>query len=571
MSGIAREVLLSVDDDGPRKTLKQSEDALRRIENSPVKEEPGLPDGVAIKPAAEGIMREERNPAAVEKPSIEVVKSYRIDSMCNVQILWNSASGRYRYDLVEPPMAQEESRVYADIVAELHKKPRSELATMKKMGGKGRIRQKFERLCRERNVPGPLKEKMHYYIERDFWGYKKIDALLKDGSVEDISCNGYGSPVYVYIPEFESIPTNVTFDSEEDLDDFIMYLVQRGGKSISAARPIQDVALPDGSRLNGTIYREVSSNGTTFSIRVANRTKRTAELLRYRTFSPESLAFLWLAMENRCSMAFIGGTASGKTAALNAVSSFITDKNKVVTIEDTREVRLSSQNWTPLVVRETGEAPITEFELLIAAFRQRPEYVIVGEVRTPEGARSAIHGINSGHTVLLTFHADSAWNFFNRIMNEPFNIPSRTASSLSVVVNLSLVSIPSGEIEIKVRRCRSICEISGVGEDGVLKIDTLFEWDPASDEIRMTSGSSHTLEKIRIDRGWDDSRLINELSARTAILQWMGENAVVDERSIEKIVEAFHRDRKGLMKFIRDHPLFSGRDIVLEEYAYDEH
>ena len=103
-------------------------------------------------------------------------------------------------------------------------------------------------------------------------------------------------------------------------------------------------------------------------------------------------------MENRCSMAFIGGTASGKTAALNAVSGFISDRHKIVTIEDTREVRLASQNWTPLVVRETGEAPITEFDLLVAAFRQRPEYVIVGEVRTPEGARAAIHGINSGHT-----------------------------------------------------------------------------------------------------------------------------------------------------------------------------
>ena len=486
MSSIAREALLSVDDDGPRKKLKLGEKALRQavnIENIGTNEEPEQFPKVAIKPEIVDALFEEKPPAAMEKPTLEVVKSYRIDGMCNVQILWNGSSGRYRYDLVEPPMTKEESLVYTDIVAELHKKPRSELAVMKKVGGRGRIRQKFERLCRERNVPGPLKEKMRYYIERDFWGYKKIDALLKDGSVEDISCNGYGSPVYVYIPEFESIPTNVTFDSEEELDDFIMYLVQRGGKSISAARPIQDVALPDGSRLNGTIYREVSSNGTTFSIRVANRTKRTAELLRYRTFSPESLAFLWLAMENRCSMAFIGGTASGKTAALNAVSSFITDKNKVVTIEDTREVRLSSQNWTPLVVRETGEAPITEFELLIAAFRQRPEYVIVGEVRTPEGARSAIHGINSGHTVLLTFHADSAWNFFNRIMNEPFNIPSRTASSLSIVVNLSLVSIPSGGIEIKVRRCRSICEISGVGEDGALKIDTLFEWDPASDEI----------------------------------------------------------------------------------------
>ena len=570
MSGIAREALLNVDEDGPRKKLKLGEGALWQNEDSPKKEEEEQLQKVAIDPAAEDALIKERLPMAMEKPSIEVVKSYRIDSMCNVQILWNAASGRYQYDLVEPPMSTEEVRSYNDVVAELHKKPRSELDIMKKVGGRGRIRQKFERLCRERNVPGPLKEKMRYYIERDFWGYKKIDALLKDGGVEDISCNGYGSPVYVYIPEFESIPTNITFESEEELDDFIMYLVQRGGKSISAARPIQDVALPDGSRLNGTIYREVSSNGTTFSIRVANRTKRTAELLRYRTFSPESLAFLWLAMENRCSMAFIGGTASGKTAALNAVSSFITDKNKVVTIEDTREVRLSSQNWTPLVVRETGEAPITEFELLIAAFRQRPEYVIVGEVRTPEGARSAIHGINSGHTVLLTFHADSAWNFFNRIMNEPFNIPSRTASSLSIVVNLSLVSIPSGGIEIKVRRCRSVCEISGVGEDGALKIDTLFEWDPVSDEIRMRQGNSHTLEKIKSDRGWDDSRLINELSARTAILRWMGENAIVEERAIEKIVETFHRDRKGLMKFIKDHPLFTGEDIVLEEYAYDE-
>ncbi|HEY3422146.1 MAG TPA: type II/IV secretion system ATPase subunit [Methanocellaceae archaeon] len=570
MSGIAREALLNVDDDGPRKKLKLGEGALRQNEKSPMKEEYETPQKAAIHHVAEEAIFKETLPAAVEKPSLEVVKSYRIDGMCNVQIQWDIASGRHRYDLLEPPMSPDEARAYADLVAELHKKPRSELAAMKKAGGRGRIRQKFERLCRERNISGPLKEKMLYYIERDLWGYKKIDALLKDGSVEDISCNGYGSPVYVYIPEFESIPTNVTFDSEEELDDFIMYLVQRGGKSISAARPIQDVALPDGSRLNGTIYREVSSNGTTFSIRVANRTKRTAELLRYRTFSPESLAFLWLAMENRCSMAFIGGTASGKTAALNAVSSFITDKNKVVTIEDTREVRLSSQNWTPLVVRETGEAPITEFELLIAAFRQRPEYVIVGEVRTPEGARSAIHGINSGHTVLLTFHADSAWNFFNRIMNEPFNIPSRTASSLSIVVSLSLVSIPSGGIEIKVRRCRSICEISGVDEDGALKIDTLFEWDPASDEIRMMSGSSNTLEKIKSDRGWDDTRLINELSARTAILRWMGENAIVEERAIEKIIETFHRDRKGLMKFIRDHPLFASGDIVLEEYSYDE-
>jgi flagellar protein FlaI len=541
---LARDALLGVDDDGPRKGL-----LMGRIDHK------------------------EAEPADVELPGpaaggIEVVKSYRIDDNCSVQILWDEGSGKCRYDLIEPSISGDECKIYEAIVAELHKKPRTELETMKKSGGRERIRQKFERLCRERNVPAPLKEKMRYFIERDFRGYKKIDALLKDENVEDVSCNGYGSPVYVYVPEYESIPTGISFNSEEELDDFILYLVQKGGKSISAAHPIQDVSLPDGSRLNGTIYREVSSNGSTFSIRVANRTRRAAELLRQRTFSPESLAFLWLAMENRCSMAFIGGTASGKTAALNAVIGFITDRHKIVTIEDTREVRLASQNWTPLVVRESGESPITEFELLLAAFRQRPEYVIVGEVRTPEGARAAIHGINSGHTVLMTFHADSASSFFNRVMNAPFNIPPHTAASLSLCVNLAMVSIQSGPVDTKVRRCRSISEICGVNDEGTLNIREVFEWDPAGDSISMTAERSAVLDRIKSDRGWDDGRLVEELSSRASVLRWIGENSVADEASVKKIVESFHRDRKGMLRFIKEHSSFDG-DIALGDFAYD--
>lgn len=542
---LARDLLLSVDDDGAKKSL--------RLGN---KESPAAENHIIIDAGP--------RPAGGR----EVVKSYSIDDHCSVQIIWDAGSGKCLYDLIEPSLTGDELRTYEAIVAELHKKPRSELEAMKRSGGRERIRQKFERLCRERSVPETLKEKLRYFIERDFWGYKKIDALLKDQNVEDVSCNGYGSPVYVYVPEYESIPTGISFKNEEDLDDFILYLVQRGGKSISAAHPIQDVSLPDGSRLNGTIYREISSNGTTFSIRVANRTRRAAELLRQRTFSPESLAFLWMAMENRCSMAFIGGTASGKTAALNAVSGFITDKHKIVTIEDTREVRLASQNWTPLVVRETGESPITEFELLLAAFRQRPEYVIVGEVRTPEGARAAIHGINSGHTVLMTFHADSASSFFNRVMNAPFNIPPHTAASLSLCVNLAMVNIQSGPVDIKVRRCKSISELTGVGDDGTLKINELFGWDPVSDSICMKEGRSTVLDRIRSDRGWDDDRLVEELSSRASVLRWIGENSVVDEARIKKIVESFHRDRKGLLRFIKENASSNG-DIALGDYAYD--
>jgi archaeal flagellar protein FlaI len=485
-----------------------------------------------------------------EADSVKVVKSYRIGRWCSAQVLWDGVAGQYRYELIEPQLSMPELRKYEDIVTKLHKKPRSALAEMRRIGGRERIRQLFDRLCLESGVAGEQKEKMAYCLERDFWGYKKIHGLLGDRNVEDISCNGYGMPVYVYLPGFESVPTNVEFGSEEELDDFVMYLVQKGGKSISAANPIQDVALPDGSRLNVTLYREVSSNGTTFSIRLANRAKGAAELLRHGTFSPESLAFLWLAMENRCSMAFIGGTAAGKTAALNAVSSFIVEKNKVVTIEDTREVRLASRNWTPLVVREAGEAPITEFDLLVAAFRQRPEYVIVGEVRTPEGARAAIHGINSGHTVIMTFHADCASSFFNRITNEPFNISSHIAAGISLCISLSLVTVNAGGADVKVRRCRSIDEVAGV-DDGKVAINPVFEWDPAGDIIAMSPESSVVIRKIRDERGWSDRRMIEEIADRTTVLRWLAGRGIGGEEEARRVAGEFYRNRAALLDKIR--------------------
>jgi archaeal flagellar protein FlaI len=502
-------------------------------------------------------------PALLENPDedgggIRVVKSYRIDRWCSAQVLWDGDAGQYRYDLIEPQLSASEIKKYQAIVAELHKKPRSALAEMRRIGGRERILQLFERLCRERGIDGELKDKMAYCLERDFRGYKKIHGLLADPHVEDISCNGYLMPVYVYLPGFESVPTNVQFGSEEELDDFVMYLVQKGGKSISAASPIQDVALPDGSRLNVTLYREVSSNGTTFSIRLANRAKGATELLRHGTFSPESLAFLWLALENRCSMAFIGGTAAGKTAALNAVAGFIVEKNKVVTIEDTREVRLSSRNWTPLVVRETGEAPITEFDLLVAAFRQRPEYVIVGEVRTPEGARAAIHGINSGHTVIMTFHADCSASFFNRITNEPFGISPHIAAGMSVCISLSMVTVNVGGADVKVRRCLSIGEVAGV-EDGSVVINPVFEWDPASDTITMSPEHSVVIRKIRAERGWSDRRMIEEIADRTAVLRWMAGHMICGDDEVRRVVGEFYRNRAALLEKIRSTQVKGGR------------
>jgi flagellar protein FlaI len=542
------DALLRVDDECPGKTLKKplederakmpegTEDRVDECISSSPQSVP-VSDPIGVNVAGE-------NDAC---GNCEVVHNYTISRWCSAQILWDHKAGQHRYELIEPQMATEEKKAFDDVVSELRKKPRAELARMRLIGGRERILEKFERICGERGIGVDLKEKMRYYLERDFWGYKKIHSLLMDPNVEDVSCNGYKKPVYAYLPGLESVQTSVRFDTEEEMDDFVMYLVQKGGKSISAASPIQDVALPDGSRLNATLYREVSSGGTTFSIRLANRARGAAELLRNGTFSPESLAFLWLAMESRCSMAFIGGTASGKTAALNAVSGFIMEKNKVVTIEDTREVRLASRNWTPLVART--HPPITEFDLLVAAFRQRPEYVIVGEVRTPEGARAAIHGINSGHTVIMTFHADSPQSFFNRLTDEPFNISPHIASGLSLCVSLAMVSLRTGGPEIKARRCISISEVRCV-EAGRVKTQPLFEWDPACDAILIRPVESCVMEKIKAERCWSDSRLIKEIAARASVLRWMAGNMVTGEDDVRRVIETFSRDRPRLMKLI---------------------
>jgi Type IV secretory pathway, VirB11 components, and related ATPases involved in archaeal flagella biosynthesis len=566
MNSLTMETLLKVDDETPaKKSLKLAtvddtharNNTVLSIKETPAETTLSMIPAVVKQPEPDVNMPETAGKDE-NSGSARVVKSYQIDRWCSAQVLWDDNTGQYRYELVEPQLSADEEKKYEGIVAELHKKPRSALAEMKRIGGRERIRLLFERLCKERGIEGDLKEKMSYCIDRDFWGYKKIHGLLADPYVEDISCNGYLMPVYVYLPGFESVSTNVRFASEEELDDFVMYMVQKGDKSISAANPIQDVAMPDGSRLNVTLYREVSSNGTTFSIRLANRAKGAAELLRHGTFTPEALAFLWLAMENKCSMAFIGGTASGKTAALNAVSSFIAEKNKVVTIEDTREVRLSSHNWTPLVVRESGEAPITEFDLLVAAFRQRPEYVIVGEVRTPEGARAAIHGINSGHTVIMTFHADSPASFFNRITEEPFRISPHIASGISLCISLSMVTVSAGGADVKVRRCRSIGEVTGV-EEGNVVINPIFEWDAAGDVLMMTPENSVVIRKIRDERCWTDRRMIEEIADRTAVLRWMARQMICDEEQVRKAVGEFYRNRSATMEKIRSEDHAGGR------------
>ncbi|MDX1746992.1 MAG: type II/IV secretion system ATPase subunit, partial [Halobacteriales archaeon] len=275
--------------------------------------------------------------------------------------------------------------------------------------------------------------KLRYLLARDFVGYERIDAIKHDVNVEDISCDGYESPVFVYHSEYEQLITNISHGKTQ-LDNFVVKLAQRSGKSISKRHPQVDASLPDGSRAQLTLGTEVSAHGTNYTIRQFRDVPFTPiDLINWRTFSLEEMVYLWLCIESNKSLLFAGGTASGKTTSLNAVSLFIPSNAKIVSIEDTREVELPQRNWVASVTRPSfshgGEGEVDEFALLEAALRQRPEYILMGEVRGEEG-RTLFQVMSTGHTTLTTFHADSIGEVIKRFTTDPINVSKTMFTAL---------------------------------------------------------------------------------------------------------------------------------------------
>ncbi|WP_409348371.1 type II/IV secretion system ATPase subunit [Natronorarus salvus] len=392
-------------------------------------------------------------------------------------------------------------------------------------------------------------EKLLYRLKRDFIGYQRIDGIKHDINVEDISCDGYNSPVFVYHGEYEQVITNV-FHGQETLDDFVVKLAQRSGKGISKRQPQVDATLPDGSRAQLTLGQEVSDHGTNYTIRQFKDVPFTpVDLICWHTFSLEEMAFLWLCIENNKSLIFAGGTASGKTTSLNAVSLFIPSKSKIVSIEDTREVELPQRNWIASVTRasfsEDDGGGVDEFDLLEAALRQRPEYIVMGEIRGEEG-RTAFQVMSTGHTTYTTFHADSVGEVLKRFTTEPINV------SKTMFTALDLVSIQtSTRVEgRKVRRNKTLTEINHYdAENDEINVKDVYQWQAETDEYLKT-GESNTVEEICFDRGWSREELDDELFEREVVIAYLIENGLNEYRQVAATFQAFINDPETIMTLI---------------------
>ncbi|MDK2916398.1 MAG: archaeal flagellar protein FlaI [Euryarchaeota archaeon] len=508
----------------------------------------GAPQG-DYNPDEHGLLVEAEVPSAYE----ELDRYWVTRGLALVVIARNTETNQAEYLLFEPVLSDFEyellERLFADLrdvlILDDHDMASDRRAVLAR---------KIQGLLEEYGLalPDASVFRLRYYLERNFLGWSRIDALMRDPGIEDISCDGTKIPLFLYHRRHQNIRTRIRFDAPA-LNSLAITLAQRSGKHVSIGSPLVDATLPDGSRLQLSFGDEVTPRGTSFTIRKFRETPFTpVELIESNTFDIDQIVYFWMAIENNKSLLFVGGTASGKTTSLNAVALFIPPLSKIVSIEDTREITLYHENWVASVTRDTvaegtGTTIITMFELLKAAMRQRPEYILVGEVRGSE-AQTLFQAMNTGHTTFSTMHASDVDATIHRLESEPLNVPRNMLQALDVISVQALTHRGRDQV----RRCREIVELAGIDPlTGNLQVNTVFEYDPVADTFSY-SGRSRIFTEIMEYRGWSRSQLEEELRVRRTVLLAMHEQGIRDYRAVARIIQAWTVQRDRVLASLDD-------------------
>ena len=451
-----------------------------------------------------------------------------------------------KYSLLEPTLTLEDKKWIKEIKdilwdellvnsKELKTKDESEQFL------KTKIEEKVKKYKIEVNIN--VLDKYQYYITRDFLNFGKIDGLMRDDNIEDISCDGTGIPIFVWHRKYESIPSNIIFETAEELENFVFKLAYMCGRHISIAQPLLDGTLPDGSRAQVTYGTEVTPKGSTFTIRKFKKTPLTiTDLLVYNALSPEMAAYFWFLIENRHSVMIGGDIGGGKTSMLNAISLFIRPTLKVVSIEDTQEIRLPHQNWEMMVTRqglgtsggamgEGGIGSISMFDLLRASLRQRPDFIIVGEIRGEE-AYALFQAMATGHLGLTTIHAEHVQGVLHRLTTRPMNIPHTQVENLNAISIVRRLVVDN----VSLRRTVSVSEMVGWDRKKKdFKLKEIFRWD-ADKDVFSKVGKSPLLKQIAEQWGYSMDEIDQELEKRKVILEYMVLKNIRSYEDVSKLV-----------------------------------
>lgn len=393
-------------------------------------------------------------------------------------------------------------------------------------------------------------DQLRYLMLRDKEGMGTIEPLVSDPYIEDVSCSGVGS-VFVEHKIFGGLTAGISFDSDDELDRFVIKLSEKIGRPVTVRNPIVDSTLPDGSRINIVYGNDVSKRGSNFTIRKFQATPFSIlDLVNSGTLSFEMASYLSLMLGAGMNTFVSGETASGKTTMLNAISTFIPPASKIVSIEDTPELQVPHPNWTREVVRNTtdGSSSVTMFDLLRAALRQRPNEIIIGEIRGEEGA-IAFQAMQTGHSCMATFHASSVERLIQRMTGHPINVPKTYVDNLNLVIIMSAVRLPDGSTGRRVLSINEVIEYDTETDSfGFIEV---FRWDPSTDTFEFPGYmNTNLLEHVVAERRGmpprEHRQIYKILDDRASILRNLAEREITNFYELHNVLT--QANREGLFR-----------------------
>lgn len=478
----------------------------------------------------------------------EEVESYPLEEpWVYARILRHKQTSEYIYYVYEIALTPREKRLYNQIMDALYwelKPPPSDIDPVAYFHREARrIVRTFQ--IRMGRTPGISWRKILYYVTRDAVGFGPIDPLMKDPEIEDISCNGVRRHIYVWHRRYEYIKTNIVFDREDDLDNLVVKLAHMGGKHISVAFPVVDAILPGGHRLAATYRKEVTTSGSTFTIRKFREDPITiVDMVMGNTLSAEVAAYYWILMEHKRPGMVMGVTGSGKTTTLNALLTLLKPSVKVVTIEDTPELKLPLENWVQLIPRMSygfgaeGKNEITLYDLIRISLRYRPDIIVVGEVRGEE-AYVLFQAIATGHGGMTTLHAEGIDAAAKRLTSPPMNIPRGYIPLMNFALLIRRVEVVDKVTKRSrvVRRITNTWEIRDFGE-----YIPVHKWNAYEDKHELYPEKSFLLRHIMELVGWSEEHVQKEINWRATVIQWLAAKKMRSYQEVARVVREYYQN-----------------------------
>jgi len=398
-------------------------------------------------------------------------------------------------------------------------------------------------------------------------GLGDIEILLEDPNLEELVVNSADECTWVYHKEYGWLKSNITFEDEEEIYNYSSEIARRVGKNINSLDPLLDAHLPTGDRTNATL-NPISTHGNTITIRKFARDPWTiTDFIQNSTISKEVAAFLWLCLQYEMSVLVSGGTGSGKTSLLNVLMPFMPPNQRILSIEDTREIQLPEfLHWVPLTTREAnpeGEGEISMLDLLVNSLRMRPDRILVGEVRKKRQAEILFEAMHTGHSVYSTLHADTAQQTVQRLLNPPIDVAEQMVESVDVNV------VMFRDRRRNFRRVFQVAEIAKSGykrgsQEMSLGANVIYSWDSDEDEIQKQRDSDNIMNKLQMHTGMDREEIFENIEEKQEVLQWMIDNDVNDVEGVGKIIGEYYNSEDEVVQMAKNN---DDPEVIFDRYS----